>query len=304
MEMREFAQKVTENISTKVVGEVTTSNVTKNNGLTLTGLIIREKDNPVAPTIYLDKYLNDFNEGADMENIINQIMETYEEHKGGIQYDAESFTDWDKVKDTIIFKLINKERNADFLKEAPHVLLCDMALIFQSLISTNEDEDLATITILNSHKDLWGKSTDDLFDMAKVNTPKLLPAKVQSMNDVMRDMMAKDGIPEELLSEMIPEMPEDKMMYVISNKDNINGAAAILYKDCEPLKELAEKVGTDLYILPSSIHEVIAISAKEVDPAELKAMIGEVNTEQVRPEERLGDNPYLYKKDTNELSVA
>jgi hypothetical protein len=42
---------------------------------------------------------------------------------------------------------------------------------------------------------------------------------------------------------------------VISNEKGINGAASMLYEN--ELHELAESLESDLYILPSSVHEVI-----------------------------------------------
>lgn len=69
----------------------------------------------------------------------------------------------------------------------------------------------------------------------------------------------KDGMPPEIADMMIAEMPEDQQMYVISNDKGINGAVSMLYED--GLHDLAEKLGSDLFILPSSVHEVIAISA-------------------------------------------
>ena len=69
----------------------------------------------------------------------------------------------------------------------------------------------------------------------------------------------------------------------------------MLYTDS--IQELAEKMGSDLYILPSSINEVLAVSADSYDPYELADMVVEVNMNQVELAERLSNQVYHYDKD-------
>lgn len=94
--------------------------------------------------------------------------------------------------------------------------------------------------------------------------------------------------------------------YVISNNKGINGAVSMLYED--GLHDLAEKLGSDLYIMPSSIHEVIAVSTdkavkritdfltahgidisesvvKDSDVSDIKNMISEAKEEPLKEQE-------------------
>ena len=64
-------------------------------------------------------------------------------------------------------------------------------------------------------------------------------------------------------------------------------------------------MGTDLYILPSSIHEVIAVSAETGRPEELAQMVSETNRHEVMPGERLSDRVYHYSRNMRMItSVA
>ena len=76
----------------------------------------------------------------------------------------------------------------------------------------------------------------------------------------------------------------------------------MFYEDA--LSELCEKIGTDLYILPSSVHEVIAVSSELGTPDELSQMVREVNGSQVAPEEQLSDHVYKFEAATKKLSLA
>ena len=114
--------------------------------------------------------------------------------------------------------------------------------------------------------------------------------------------MASIGMPAEVADMMIGEMPEDKMMWVISNDRGINGAGSMLYED--NLHKLAMKLETDLYILPSSVHECIAVSTNVGDPYELAEMVSEINMGQVALEDRLSNQVYHYDKDARRLTLA
>ena len=74
----------------------------------------------------------------------------------------------------------------------------------------------------------------------------------------------------------------------------------------ENLHQLAERLGDNLYIMPSSIHEVLAIPAEteKNDLDYLKDMVYTANMDTVLPEERLSNNVYYYDKDLRKLTMA
>ena len=107
------------------------------------------------------------------------------------------------------------------------------------------------------------------------------------------------------LTEMITRRlcSSDCNMYVLTSKDSIFGAISMFYPN--GLKELAKELGSDLYILPSSIHDVIVLPAQEeIDADMLKDMVHRVNKDYVDVEELLSDSVYYYKKESDSLSIA
>lgn len=101
---------------------------------------------------------------------------------------------------------------------------------------------------------------------------------------------------------LVGETEPVETLYIITNEKRTFGAASMLYED--GLHELAESIGTDLYVLPSSVHEVIAVSTSMGSAEEMARMVREVNTGQVSPEERLSDQVYLYDKNLRQLVPA
>ena len=73
----------------------------------------------------------------------------------------------------------------------------------------------------------------------------------------------------------------------------------------ELLAKIAEKAESDLYILPSSVHEVLVLKAdNEIEPKELKTMVTEINGTEVAQDEVLTDNAYRYVRESGKLEVV
>lgn len=143
-----------------------------------------------------------------------------------------------------------------------------------------------TVTLLESHLKHSGITVDELDSWASDSY------EVKGMFETMMEL--NPGMAQMLGA------PEHEEQLVLSNSKKINGAAAMTDKN---ILELAlDKLGVDsLYILPSSIHEVLAIAMGE--PDELRNMVCEVNDTQVAPEERLSYNVYKYERG-GELEIA
>ena len=91
-------------------------------------------------------------------------------------------------------------------------------------------------------------------------------------------------------------------MYVVSNKKNLFGASAILYSDY--LEEWAEELECDLYVIPSSVHELLVMPvAHAYSGEEITEMIREINRTQVAREEILSDHVYIYRRNEGRITM-
>ncbi len=286
--------------------EVSIHEVLKNNDTRLTGLTIRTEESNVAPTIYLEGMFERYKAGdAAVPVIVSEIISVYESHKVTMPFDASMVTDFSACQSKVCFKLVNADRNKELLADAPHMIVCDdLAVIFYILVS-NDGEGTATITVRRNLFDLWEVSEEELFKIALVNTQRLFRGSVMSMASVMMELLS-DRMDEENAKEFYDMVVSDEdmvPMYVCTNTQKINGAGVLLYKDL--LKEFAERVGTDFYILPSSIHEtLLGPVSDQMEVEYLRSMVREVNATQVAPEEVLSDNVYVYRKDDDEIALA
>lgn len=299
MEYETFKQVVIERLEYDIPDpkKITIQTVYKNNGLSLDGLVIMENHCNISPTLYLNYYYDSYEKGASFQRVYETILENYRQNKPSQSIDVRFFTQFENTKSKIMFKLINYERNKILLQNIPHIRFLDLAIVFYCLISMNTQVGNATILIHRPHLDYWNITLEELFRIAKKNTQKMLPAKLNNMNDVLQELSEKH-----ILFSSIPQDEDIYPMFVLSNQMNLYGAVCILYEDL--LKKYAAQTETDFYILPSSIHEVILIPAMEQNcHQELSKMVQEVNHSQLLEEEILSDHAYYYSRKTNKITM-
>ena len=270
--------------------------ITKNNSVCLDALSISEDGGKIAPTIYLNDFYEHYAAGGTMPELLDQMEHIYRKSRTELPFDAEFYHDFEKVKDRLACKLINEGRNEQLLKKIPHRSFLDLAV---AVYYSFEDEAFGTGTILvhESHRKTWGVSEDALLEHARANTLKIQPWEFLSMDKILEKYCGEeqgqgaDGRE----NSAIP-------MYVLTNRGNYFGAASMLFDSV--LQEIAEKLGGDFWVLPSSIHECIIVPADfPTDREELQDMVSEINRCAVAEEDFLSDEVYFYQANLHKLSM-
>ncbi len=298
MELKEFAKKVQKTMS-DILGEgyeVKVQEVQKNNSVRLQGLIILRKDQNVSPTIYLQPFWEAYEGGVTYVEVISHILQIYREDTPKDSIDMSFFKDFAKVKDRICYRLIHAERNKTLLEKIPHIPFLDLAICFYY---SYVDETLGngSILICNTHVAMWNTSVAELMRLAQYNTPRLFRWECNSMEIAMEELAEDIKVSQEE-REYIARLP----MYIVSNRQKIFGSACMIYPDL--LFLLAEKMDSNFFILPSSIHEIILLKdSGNENPEELREMILEVNRTQVEPEEILSDSLYYFSRKERNVKI-
>lgn len=322
MEYQDFIRRVTENIQA-VLGDhcqVQCRPVCKNNGVRLDGLIVMSEEANVSPTVYLNTYYTQFTHGRPLDEIVWEIFSLFRQAPQLGRMNIDQFTDFSAVKENIAIKLINYESNRDLLTGVPHRRFLDLAEVYYFVVR-NDVLGNATILIRNEHAHLWQTNEAALHRIGRKNT-LALGWEIRPMNAIIRDYLREElneylkdrpeasdapagpdrvqQLAEEILCD-IYRADDDGPLYVLSNSQRFFGASCILYTD--KLQEFAALKESDLYILPSSIHEVILIP-QSVSPGyeALCRMVREINESEVEPCDRLSDRVYRFSLDTGKLS--
>ncbi len=273
--------------------------VLKNNGIRLDGLLVRFSNKSISPTVYVNDYYDRYVAGEEIDEIADHIVWLIKNNSLEDDFDPESLILFENIKERIVYKLVNYEKNEDLLKTVPHKKFLDLAVVYY--ISIKEDIfESASILINNAHLELWGKTMEDIDRLAKENSPRILKPELKSMAQTLMEIIRHEKKKPEDIDE---DVLSDCGMYVLSNEKKQFGASAILYDNV--IKDFSESLNSDLYILPSSVHEVIMIPSILVDSVDkLNEMICEVNATQVPLIDILSNHSYYYSRDKECITCA
>lgn len=274
---------------------VTAQETTKNNGVKMLGIEIRKPEETVVPRLYVDGIVDRVEDGfMTVEDAAKKVFEMYQNSETPeIEMNVEKLIDRKFILDHVEYQLVNAERNAEKLKDIPGKKIADLVAIYRVVAIADED-GMMSYVLTKANLDRSGISFEELDEAAKKNTEKS-GFSVRTMSEVMCELMGVN-VGQEI------EEPDGPQMYILTNARKLHGANIMLYK--EYLEIAAEKMNGDFYIIPSSIHELIAVPVSAQGLEELREMVKEVNDNQLAPEEILGYEVYRYNRETGEVEVA
>lgn len=276
-------------------GTVQVNDVRKNNNTRLRGMIVLREGQNASPTIYLNSFYEMLEDGMDLDAVVKKILEVYVRSLPQSKVDMEFFKDFELVKDRIVYRLINREKNKDLLADIPHVDFLDLAICFY-YDYWHPSIGEGAILIHNSHLEMWNVGAEMLMPYADRNTPQLMPAQLCTMEEALQ------GTLDEEQSDELRQLQREsgRYMYVLTNVKRCFGAATILYPGM--LATAANRLRSNFYILPSSIHEMLLVCDNgKSDSESLNMMIAEINRSQLREEDVLSDYAYYYDVSNGKL---
>ena len=292
MKYPDFIETVKEHIKEVIQKQVHVYPVLKNNGAVYDGLVIIDPILNISPTIYLNPYYHRYLEGVSMEDIFEDILKTYQENLPDSDFDVSLFQDFAKAKERIVMKLINASKNETLLTKVPHILIYDLAIVFLCNVSDFVNE-FATILIYNHHLSLWDVDTQDLYEIAQLNTPNLLRPQLDNLHDVYK-YITEDTLP----------YLDDLDVNIMTNHLKIHGATCMVYPKL--LDEISDIYEDDIIIIPSSIHEILFFPKENIPNGysleELNTIIEDINETQLTDDEILSDHIYWYHRDSKTIT--
>ena len=282
--------------------KVQLSQFSKNNGLVLDGLSILPAGGHLAPTIYLNPYYALYLKDMTLEEIVDDILSIVSDGSCLPHIEARIMSDFSLVRSKVAFKLINTASNPELLSDLPHFPYLDLSIVFYLFLEKNDSGQM-TALIHNDHLKLWRLSEEELYQTAMENTPRLLPSTLKTMREVMSEI-AVNQLGEDYYDDLAGSFDEDSPLsplYVLTNQTGLYGAGVMLYPNI--LKNFADRMGQDLVILPSSIHEVLLLPYDEtVDFDSLNDMVVSINRSEVPSEDQLSNQIYFYNRSDNQIT--
>lgn len=272
--------------------KVTLEFVKGNNGTSYEGFLIQFADTQCYPVIECERLELPLQNGdCSLEEVLDEIDMILEDR---VDLDASFFMDYEKIKDKLYIRLINKSQNVNMLEHAPHRDFLDLAITYRIgpiHAAKAEGNTLVTYPMFQA----WGITEDELFEIAYENSFKKSP-EIIPMAKLMGQILADTEDEMEFFSGL---SSAKDTMYVCGYR-SIAGAACMLNKSL--FKKFSKEVENDLLILPSSIYELIILPMKEAYSTDaFVQMVDTVNREHVAPNEILSGHIYRYDQKRDEI---
>lgn len=187
------------------------------------------------------------------------------------------------VKANVRRRVINTERNREYLKGKPHRELLDLSIVYE--VDVTDLVGSASATVL----------TDPVIDYLGLTEAELYVSANRN------EKIIYDSLINFIYGEHMEEV-KDAINLIVTTERKWYGACAILHK--EVLSEIAEILNDDLIVCPSSVHEIVVLPAKFTqDRAVMLNIVKSINATEVRPEDFLSDNVYYFDRAANEVEM-
>lgn len=277
--------------------EVVIEEVTKNNDQKFQAVCIKHPADKVVPAIYLDRYYQMYQDGWDLDSILTALAKKHQESKAeSTEWVSFREGDYESIKDRLYVTVLNRDSNQNYLKDAVHMDVpdTDITAAVRVLYENRKEAGMASFLVKENMLERWGISREALYAQALKNTESLFKSEMFNTMEFLTG-----GDVEEKKSKAL--LPYEQ--YALTNDARMNGATVMLYPNL--LQEIGEATGSNFFILPSSIHELILVKdIGKLDAEELQRMVMEVNRTQIDPEEVLSDEVYCYDYKQQKLTMA
>lgn len=261
---------------------ITLKKVLKEGGRILTGILLENptmEGTQISPVLYVDNAYKDYCSGkSSLDELLTNLSLFLEESDRTITADnmTESL-EWDKAKDRIVSRIVNRKINADYIADRIVTNVTpDLCLIYDISLA-HISSGSCRMGINQKLMEQLGVSVSDIHAAAERNNPIINPPLVCSLSKLMRDLTD------------IKAEEEQNPLYIITNEAKEHGATTIFYPG---VIEKIQSILGDYYLIPSSVHEWLAVSQDVTSPEELTKMIREINRNEVEKQDILDDIPY------------
>ncbi len=279
MNYLEFREYMVENIGEHLPPqysdcEITVMPIPKLNGYRESIVISQGTPMEPIPNLYVDDLFDIYKKSGSAESAIEYAVDLFVYGKSAAEnMGADALTTI--KKDHIILMLMNTGSNKKMLRDVPHREILDLSIIYRYMLPL-PDGSCNLLTISNAMLDMLELTEEEMFDLALENTQRLLPLEIRDLGS---------------------------NILVLTNEKGMLGAAVMMYEGT--LDTLTDLYDSDFYLIPSSIHEMIAVPVNEdVRESYLKDLISDANRNVLMPTDVLSDTLYYYRCSDGRIVAA
>ena len=264
-------------------------------------LFPKQAGKKLTPCLPIDDIIADLETGeTDLNEAVGLVVDTLQQSLNEIptqfaNFDPVNFLQWDNIKNLVKIQVVNKYTNLGFPEK----------------YMTEDFLDLFLVPYVDYPEATFGRSA---FVRIPVDYPT--PAKTvieQAIKNTEKngyDLKTPFQCECEPFDRQYDEAEDDKSIFYLSNPGYNFGAAQIACQDT--LKKVSEIIGSDMFLVPCSINELMVCSSNLIKPdgqrinkAILVGILRNVNNDMSIPNNLfLSNNIYIYNRESGEVSIA
>lgn len=190
------------------------------------------------------------------------------------------------AKKSLFVKLVNTERNESLVEQSISKEFLDLSAVVRVVLKMDK-EGMSSMVLSKRAAEILGMTEEEIYAAALANTLRLFPPKLMNLGRYVEMSIGAE----------LPLGEDEVTTYILTNQKEVDGA--IYFMSPEVVGAIAEALEDDLYILPSSVNEVLLVRASELEDGvdELKEMVRDANETVVAEKDILSYNVYHYDKE-------
>lgn len=297
MHYREYKEFILDYLQKQLGGdaELSVIEVTRMNDSRKEAVLADDRRGGLSPVFYLDGMYAEYRKTGDPYAGAERCIAEFSGEKP--VKDTSLLMDWEYIRPRAGIRLAGMERNREYLKNMVYTEMLDLAVLFVVVLKQEREEEIS-MPVTKELMKRCGFSREELYDAVENNLQKEY-FSVWSMKEIIH------GLSKELGGEMCEIGIPGKDIYVATNEHRLFGARVMCRKDV--LRSFAGGLGRNLYILPSSVHELILLRDEgKMDINHMKETVRWVNgnAEIMKDEDILSDSVYYFDRGLGEIRIV
>jgi len=297
-EVRRFAAErlpdmIRERLSDRAIECVYAKDAYRNNGQRLLGISVVETGLDFSPCIYVEPYIppdpSVLQQRGVWGRIADRLADDFRFALDASEPVPEDVFRLEEAEEHLILKVVNRERNKLLRERFPHKDVLDLTVLLEWEVFCGKRRGL--IHVSKNALEQWDRSFDEMFEIALANTMKRYPERIEPLGDLLMEMAKR-----------LPVTGGSSPFYFVGTNWFLQGSVVMVYPGI--FRRIYEAIGEAYYLIPSSIHELLALPLSfDTDLQRVKDITWEINTYLLEPSEVLSDSVYLYHPETDFLEI-
>lgn len=250
--------------------------------------------------LYVGDLYEEYRRGLGMDMIVKDVVKRLQGiSRTDIIEKAKIISDYDKIKNYLFIRLINKNKYEADLRDSVYRTIGDIAMVLY--VRMGEIEGYTSSMKVKQHMlEKWDMDRDEVFEAALLNTYFISPPRIYCWEKMLFDTHYEGENFMNLLSDY--PIRRGAVGNCLSTVKRTNGAVAVFLPGVA--SRLADLMQGNLYLVFTSIHEVMIHNEKTADPEDLRHVLIDTIKETTPEEDVLTFHIYHYDRATEIFSLC